>query len=338
MNATRDLTPVDLLVLSRLLVGSNQGVTLKALTRDLRPLLEHCHSGTALQEQIVQSLNELAERGQVQLERTKKGDLSKARTTTEGHESMLFVLGLEALPPKTTWAQLKKNYLPAVALDLPTPKGDDLKLFKTETGFKAALARSQFQLPVDTSYPTKKKAYDQLFWKLLGIESSQDFNVTNIKKALLGRELNRTVAQPDQGVNLLLAQKVGARRTDRDEIRWAALRRWIDREITSGKDQPREKPISLKDFAHRAKQAARSCPTGRFGENKVFIAHVWRQLSQDPVFNGMDINEFKKRLAEANNARLLDLSRADLVQAMDPDDVRESEVQYLGATCHFIRT
>ena len=41
---------------------------------------------------------------------------------------------------------------------------------------------------------------------------------------------------------------------------------------------------------------------------------------------------FKTRLAEANNARLLDLSRADLVQAMDPEDVQLSEVSYLNAT------
>ncbi len=51
----------------------------------------------------------------------------------------------------------------------------------------------------------------------------------------------------------------------------------------------------------------------------------------------MDLPAFKQRLAEANNARLLDLSRADLVQAMDPDDVRLSEVTYLNAAFHFIR-
>jgi hypothetical protein len=51
----------------------------------------------------------------------------------------------------------------------------------------------------------------------------------------------------------------------------------------------------------------------------------------------MDLPAFKQRLAEANNARLLDLSRADLVQAMDPDDVHLSEVTYLNAVFHFIR-
>ncbi len=85
------------------------------------------------------------------------------------------------------------------------------------------------------------------------------------------------------------------------------------------------------------KAAARVCPTGRFGDNKVFIAHVWRAVQSDPGFATMDLPAFKERLAEANNARLLDLSRADLVQAMDPEDVRESEVHYLNATFHFVR-
>ena len=55
------------------------------------------------------------------------------------------------------------------------------------------------------------------------------------------------------------------------------------------------------------------------------------------MFQAMEMVTFKKQLAEANNARLLDLSRADLVQAMDPNDVQQSEVHYLNATFHFVR-
>jgi len=83
--------------------------------------------------------------------------------------------------------------------------------------------------------------------------------------------------------------------------------------------------------------AARACPTGRFGDNKVFLAHACKALRDRPGFREMDLSTFKRHLAEANNARLLDLSRADLVQAMDPEDVRLSEVVYLNATFHFIR-
>ena len=90
-------------------------------------------------------------------------------------------------------------------------------------------------------------------------------------------------------------------------------------------------------MAERVKAAARDCPTGRYGDHKVFIAHVWDRLRADPDFAGMDLDGFKRALAEANNLRLLDLSRADLVQAMDPEDVRRSEVHYLNATFHFVR-
>ena len=85
-------------------------------------------------------------------------------------------------------------------------------------------------------------------------------------------------------------------------------------------------PFDLHRFADRVKAAAQACPSGRYGDSKVFIVHVWRMLHDDPDFRGMDFSTFKQRLAEANNARLLDLSRADLVQAMDPEDVQLSEL------------
>jgi hypothetical protein len=69
----------------------------------------------------------------------------------------------------------------------------------------------------------------------------------------------------------------------------------------------------------------------------VFVVHVFRVLSHDPVFAAMGLDGFKRRLAEANNARRLDLSRADLVEAMDPDDVDLSRVTYFGSEYHFVR-
>ena len=96
-------------------------------------------------------------------------------------------------------------------------------------------------------------------------------------------------------------------------------------------------PLDLDTFSRRVLEAARSSPTGRFGDDKVFVVHVCRILSHDPVFAAMGLDGFKRRLAEANNARLLDLSRADMVEAMDPDDVALSKVSYLGAAFHFVR-
>src|SRR4029077_14684332 len=85
-------------------------------------------------------------------------------------------------------------------------------------------------------------------------------------------------------------------------------------------------PLDLALFARTVLAAARDCQSGRYGDNKVFVVHVWRALLHDPDFQGIDLATFKARLAEANNARLLNLSRADLVQAMDRQDVQLSEV------------
>jgi hypothetical protein len=88
-------------------------------------------------------------------------------------------------------------------------------------------------------------------------------------------------------------------------------------------------------FAARILAAARASKTGRFGDDKVFISHVLRQLTNE----GASINDadaFKGRLVDVHRSGLLSLSRADLVEAMDPKDVNASETRYLNATFHFV--
>jgi hypothetical protein len=97
-----------------------------------------------------------------------------------------------------------------------------------------------------------------------------------------------------------------------------------------------DEPFDLDTFANTVKAVARTCPTGRFGDNKVFISHVWRQLQDQPQIAPLGLAGFKQKLVEANRENLLTLSRADLVQLMDPADVRESETAYLNAAFHFI--
>lgn len=94
----------------------------------------------------------------------------------------------------------------------------------------------------------------------------------------------------------------------------------------------------IHEFAQRAKQAARDCQTGRFGERKVFISHVWSQLVGSSEFSRCDLPDFKQQLVEANRVGLLALSRADLVEAMDPQDVAESQTEHLNSEFHFVRT
>jgi hypothetical protein len=129
-------------------------------------------------------------------------------------------------------------------------------------------------------------------------------------------------------------------------LRLAVLKRWVSDGRPSAPEAQRVEPAppaapipciseDLTAFAGRVLAAARASTTGRYGHNKVFISHVWRSLERDP--SPVDAAAFKERLVEAHREGLLDLSRADLVEAMAPEDVAASETSYYGATFHFVR-
>jgi hypothetical protein len=97
-------------------------------------------------------------------------------------------------------------------------------------------------------------------------------------------------------------------------------------------------PLSLARWAREVQAVANATTTGRYGDERVFIVSVWYAAQALPTLAGTPLPAFKARLVEANRAGLLRLHRADLVGAMDPALVRESETQHLTATFHFIET
>ena len=166
-----------------------------------------------------------------------------------------------------------------------------------------------------------------------------------VQAALFRRALGddpKPPVAPKQALDRLLAGTVGTEAAPLNikELRDEVVRRWLDHGLGGAAAPAVPSPFSaldLAEFADHVQATARACKTGRYGDNKVFIVHVWRALQNDPAFHGGDFPAFKGRLAEANNARLLNLARADLVQAMDPEDVHLSEVAYMNASFHFIR-
>ncbi|MFY1831491.1 hypothetical protein ACN47A_36600 [Myxococcus fulvus] len=88
----------------------------------------------------------------------------------------------------------------------------------------------------------------------------------------------------------------------------------------------------VESFAEHVLSVARALSTGRYGRDKVFISHVWRALQ--PEWSNREA--FDAALLEANRSQHLSLTRADLVSAMDPKDVAESEVRSYGASFHFV--
>ncbi len=98
-----------------------------------------------------------------------------------------------------------------------------------------------------------------------------------------------------------------------------------------------ETPPSDAEVARVVHDAIREIGTpGRYGTNKVFVSEIWAVASRDPRFRKMTAAEFKRALVRANRLRLIDLARADLVGAMNPEQVRASEIVDLGSSFHFV--
>lgn len=99
------------------------------------------------------------------------------------------------------------------------------------------------------------------------------------------------------------------------------------------------KPDSLEEFSKVVQQVVNSMDdSGRFGSRKVFISAAYNAAK--PMLPEMSIDEFKRTLIEANRRDLLALHRADLVGAMDPKMVQDSETTedlgFTKAQFHFI--
>lgn len=74
----------------------------------------------------------------------------------------------------------------------------------------------------------------------------------------------------------------------------------------------------------------------RFGEAKVFISSVWKEMGDLTSWWGGSFKTFKAWLVDANRSGMLAMARADLVSAMDPELVAASEVTEGVSSWHFI--
>ena len=339
------LSPVDSLILARLLVAGDKGARAADLRKDLAPLLGRRWPGAALTSVVDRALVKLGAGGMVVQSPGKTRRAAPTIALTEsGRRGALGFLNVAELParPRPTWASVKKSLVAARALGLPAP--GPTSGFAKDDGLRAELLNRQADLGLG-AFPTLKQAKEAWTRKQLGMGDREKVTLETVQAALFRRALGddpKPPAAPKQALDRLLARAAGtgAASLNVKDLRDEVVRRWLDDSLGGAPAPAVLSPfaaLALGAFADRVRATARACKTGRYGENKVFIVHVWRALQNDPDFHGGDFPAFKARLAEANNARLLNLARADLVQAMDPEDVHLSEVSYMNASFHFIR-
>ncbi|NOJ77748.1 hypothetical protein [Myxococcus xanthus] len=321
------------IALSWLMTRSERRGTRKELEDALRPFVEHQLSRAEWKlrfEALMEALlggGAVAVRGRSGLELTPKG-----RT------EVLRFLQLDQPPRGLTWKRLKATHLVARSLDLPPSKAVAARM-KSADGVRAAALQRQHGLDAEEGL-TLAQTRDRLLWRQLGVETDRPFTLGAVQAHLLGQMLDAKTTDPRKGVEQLAARAAGAPRVDAEAVRLSLMRRWaVAQDAGASEDAPADRastspgaPPAPAAFAERVLSVARALPTGRFGENKVFISHVWKALQ--PEWSTREA--FDAALLEANRTQLLSLTRADLVSAMDPKDVAESEVRSFGASFHFV--
>lgn len=254
--------------------------------------------------------------------------------TPDGRERATQFLGLEEMPARLTWKQVIAKHLFPVAAGLSPEQA-----VKLSTGDKLAahLLKDRLNL-TDAPGGTVNAVVTAYVCKELGFEAERSLNdiLCLILTRLVGAE--RRLKKKD------IERHVARHQLDVSSLSADLLRQRLIRDYLTGRPESlpplatREEPLDLPAFANTVLKLARiSPPADRFHDNKVFIAPLWRASQREPNFPRLSLAEFKGRLIQANREGLLHLSRADLVQAMDPRLVAESETSHLTATFHFVR-
>lgn len=308
------------LILLRLL-PAKKSVAPKALRTDIVVFFRRPPTGEAVDRAVAS----LRAEGFI----TPKGQQS----TAAGRARALQFLGIDKLPPNVNWGAVKAKYLVPRALGLSPDSGairDGKKL-------AALLLKRRLGLPAGTK-TTLNAVFEALACRTLGFAEHTALN--DLIPLLLARAINAEAPIDRKDMESAVPRVLlNAGRGGMAGLRGVVFDGWADGEAggidPAGPDEFDE-AFDLTDFANTVRAAARRCPTGRFGDSKVFISHVWGQLLHEPRFAPLGSDGFKAKLVEANQKRLLDLVPADLNQAFSATDLAASQTTQRNSTYHFI--
>jgi hypothetical protein len=271
------------------------------------------------------------------LERLIAGVLVSAKPlslTPAGRERALEYWQIDRVPAKVRWETLKREYIAPRVLGLSRQQVNGKDKAKA---FVAAVLKSRYRLPSEVA-DTSTAVVSALAWQQLDIVSAARFT----PQAVVGQALLKS-ARPLTADELARQLARLALDTTASDLFTGALRQWIAHAAPAARDVDSLDATSaardggLPKFVETISRTARNSQSGRFGDNKVFISQIWRAFQDRDDFDGLSLQEFKERLVEAHRRRLLELSRADLIERMDPREVAESETKYMDATFHFVR-
>jgi hypothetical protein len=295
--------------------------TPKKIREDIGKLLEADMSAAEVDD----LRNELARAGFLT-----KGKRKTFALTDAGRERALRFLGVAELSPKTTWSTVIARYLFPKAAGLSASAA--AKLDRADKLAAFVLSR-KYGLDARAGL-TVRQVIEAIACKELGFPAETTLN--GLLCVVLSRLLGSERLSREQLVRQLPLFQTGLKDANAEAVRRKVVRDWLSNPAPRSSSAPAE-PLDLAAFAATVRAlAATSPPQDRFHDNKVFIVALWRGSQRELNFPRLSLAQFKQRLIEANAQHLLHLSRADLVQAMDPQLVADSETVHKNATFHFV--
>lgn len=258
-----------------------------------------------------------------------KGQRNKFALTDAGHERALRFLGVAELSPGMNWSTVIAGHLFPKAAGLSPDAAA-----KLDNGDKLAafILKRKYGLGAGAG-STVSRVAEAVACKELGYPN--ETTLAGLLCAVLSRRMGSGRLTKEQLVKQLPLFETGLTASSADAARRKVVRDWLS--AAPLQPAPPTEPFDLAAFASTVRAlAAHSPPQDRFHDNKVFIAALWRASEREPNLRRFSLPEFKHRLIEANAQHLLHLSRADLVQAMDPQLVADSETVYQNGTFHFV--
>lgn len=241
-------------------------------------------------------------------------------------------LGVTELPPRLTWSNVVAKYLFPKAAGLSEAAAAKLN---SADKLAAFILKRKYRLAAGAG-STVNQVIEAIACAQLGFP--EETTLQGLLCAVLSRLLKSERLSKEVLTRQLPLFETEMKTVSSDAARLKLVRDWLKgMPEPASVPEPQSEPFDLSVFAATIRAlAASSPPQDRFHGNKVFIAALWRASRQEPSLQQFSLPEFKQRLIEANTRGLLRLSRADLVQAMDPQLVADSEAVYLNATFHFV--
>lgn len=226
---------------------------------------------------------------------------------------------------QVTWPRLVDRLLPGLALGIATTDSATLARLKNRDAWTAAIAARLLGTWETGKPPTLSAVCDAFAWRSLGLQGRPKRCPPEVRSLFLQRELHSDPGPADRQLRLFVARALESG-TDLRAMRDALVRRWL-------LDRPLLTKASLSADVQRV---AKLVTQGTFGERKVFISSIWDAIRREAQWASLSLADFKSGLVAAQRAGEIELARADLVAAMDPQLVAASETRGGGASFHFV--